>query len=285
MQAEPASRKIMKRRRPWIRGVVQGLFFALVAGAMLRAYLAEQGLAVPWLPSGSLHALCPFGGVVSLYSVLTTGTLVQKIHSSSLILMFGSLGLAVLAGPVVCGWVCPFGTFQEWLAKLGRRLLGKRYGRILPRGVDRWLRLLRYVLLALVIYNTAASARLVFQAVDPYFALFNFWTGEVALAAYAILGLTILLSMVVERPWCRYACPYGAFLGLSNRIRLFRLKRKEATCIHCSACDKACPMGIPVSQRDAVRDLSCISCLKCTSEEACPVPDTVVLEAGRSEGA
>jgi len=144
--------------------------------------------------------------------------------------------------------------------------------------VDRILRYLRFVLLVLVVYDTATTAKLVFQQVDPYYALFNFWTGEVALASYLVLAATLLLSLVVERPWCRYACPYGALLGLANRIRLLKLRRNEATCTHCGACDRACPSRIPVSKRTTVNDLSCIGCMKCTSEEACPIKDTVVVE-------
>jgi polyferredoxin len=256
---------VRKKRkvRPWIRMAVQLLFFGIVAFSLLDI---------------SLHAVCPFGGVVTLYQLFTTGDFIQKIHASSLVLMTAVFLLAFLFGPVFCGWVCPFGTFQQWIAMLGRKLLGRRYNKIMPKLLDRILRYFRFVLLALVVYNTAATAKLMFQEIDPYYALFNFWTGEVAIAAYVILGATVLLSLFVERPWCRYACPYGALLGLTNKIRFLKLRRVEATCTHCGACDRACPVGIPVSKRDTVTDLACNGCMKCTSEEACPVKGTVVVE-------
>ena len=40
------------------------------------------------------------------------------------------------------------------------------------------LRYLRYVVLAWVIYMTAISATLFFDAYDPFSALFHFWTGR-----------------------------------------------------------------------------------------------------------
>ena len=71
---------------------------------------------------------------------------------------------------------------------------------------------MRYVVLAWVIYVTATSGTLIFEAYDPYFALFNFWSTEVAWSAIAILRATLALSVFAERPWCKYACPYGAHL-------------------------------------------------------------------------
>ena len=40
-------------------------------------------------------------------------------------------------------------------------------------------------------------------------------------------------------------------------------------------------MNIEVSTSGTVRDHQCISCLRCTSEDACPVEATVVLAAGK----
>lgn len=127
---------------------------------------------------------------------------------------------------------------------------------------------------------TIVSGKLIFQTYDPYFALFNFWTSEASLAGIIILLVTLILSLFIERPFCKYACPFGAFQGLFNLIRIFPIKRNVRTCINCKACDSACPMNIEVSTKISVRDHQCISCLECTSEVACPVDHTVALAVG-----
>jgi len=124
---------------------------------------------------------------------------------------------------------------------------------------------------------TAVTGTLVFSDIDPYFALFNFWRSEVAIGGVFILAVVLVLSLIVERPFCKYACPYGAVLGVFNLFRIFKIRRRPSTCIDCKACDRSCPMNIPVSTSGAVRDHQCISCLKCTSEQVCPVENTVEL--------
>ena len=188
--------------------------------------------------------------------------------------------LAIAFGPVFCGWICPMGTVQEAISSLGRKLFKRKHNTFVPRSIDKYLRYLRYGVLAWVIYVTARSGKLIFADYDPYFALFNFWSGEVAVSGLIILGAVLLLSLFIERPFCKYACPYGAVLGVFNLFRIFGIRRKAATCINCKACDKVCPVNISVSEAGVVRDHQCISCMKCTSDQACPVVNTVELAAG-----
>lgn len=272
--------KVLKKNRLWARTAVQIFFFGLIALIAVNHTLAESGGGIPFLSSASLHALCPFGGVVTIYQYAQTGTFVQKIHESSFILMIIGFVLAILFGPVFCGWVCPLGSFQEWVAKIGKKIFKRRYNHFIPYKVDRVLRFARYLVLAWVLYMTAVSGKLIFADVDPYFALFNFWTSEVAIGGLIVLGVIILASLFVERPWCKYACPYGAVLGVSNLFRVFSIKRVDSQCKTCKICTRDCPMNIPVHEMDVVRDHQCISCLNCTSEAVCPVSGTVEFMAG-----
>jgi len=269
-----------------IRKWVQIFFFALIALITVNETLTAAGGGVRFLSVASLHALCPFGGVVTLYNLVTAGTFVQKIHMSSVILMGLIFLLTVLVGPVFCGWICPLGSIQEWVGKLGRKIFKVRYNLFIPQKMDRYMRYLRYGVLFWVVFVIARSGQLLFERVDPYNALFTFWTKEVELPALIILATMLGASIFIERPWCKYACPYGALLGLFNKIRIFKIIRNEELCISCGKCDRSCPMNIPVTNRKVVKDSQCISCLKCTSELSCPVKETVLLQskgkAGRS---
>ncbi|MCR3759019.1 4Fe-4S binding protein [Clostridium felsineum] len=274
---EKSKRKTNKQN---IRLLVQIFFFVLIFIVAVNKILSEMNIGISAVASASIHAICPFGGVVSIYEFLTEGRFVQKIHESSFILMIIMIITAIGFGPLFCGWVCPFGSFQEWLGNIGKKLFKRRYNNFIPQSIDKKLRFTRYILLFLVIYNTAVTGKLVFQNVDPYYALFQFWTNEVAITAYVVLIIVILLSLMVERPWCKYACPYGAFLGVFNLVRVFKIRRNSNTCVSCKACDNSCPMNIQVSKSNVVYNHQCISCMKCTSEAACPISDTVNLSTG-----
>lgn len=273
--------RLFRKRSIWPRTLLQIFFFALIALISLNHTLVKNGDGITFLSGATLHAVCPFGGVETLYKFVTEGTFVQKVRESSFVLMIIVFVLAILFGPVFCGWVCPLGSIQEWVGKIGRKIFKtKRYNHFIPVKLDRVLRYARYGMLAWVLYITITSGKLLFQNYDPYYALFSFWTGEVTITAFVILGLTLILSLFVERPWCKYACPYGAVLGLTNLFRIFKIRRVAATCRNDGACDIKCPMNIPVSEKNIIRDHQCITCMECTSEACCPVRETVVLSIG-----
>lgn len=262
-----------------LRFFIQVFFLLFIGLISLNHTLSESGGGVPFLSVASLHAVCPFGGVETLYSFVSKGEYVKKIHSSSLVLMSAVFFMSIFLGPVFCGWVCPLGAIQEWIGKIGKKIFKNKYNNFISENIDSKLRYIRYIFVVLILYNTAKAGILIFLNVDPYYALFNFWTGEVALWAIIVLLVVFAISLLIERPWCKYICPYGAVLGIFNTFRLFKIRRNQDTCINCNSCSNNCPMNIKVSESTAVLNHQCISCLKCTSENYCPVEATVEFKA------
>ena len=264
-----------------IRFIVQLLFFIAVLLISINHTLTEKGIGLSLIPSASLHAICPFGGVESIYKFATEGTFIQKIHQSAFVLMAIGLFTAILFGAVFCGWLCPFGSIQEWTGKMGRKLFAQKYNSYVPYKYDKYLRYLRYIILAWVLYMTAVTGKLVFSDIDPYSALFHLWTSEVALGGLILLVIILVGSLFIERPWCKYLCPYGAILGVTNKFRIFKIKRHNNTCMSCNACNRACPMNIDVANSLVIRNHQCIGCMKCTSEETCPIENTIKFKVNK----
>lgn len=258
-----------------LRAIIQISVLVFVFLGANVTVMAAWGVTLPF-PAFEVHGVCPFGGVETFYSLVTGSGFIHKTHSSSVILLLIVLTSTLLFGAVFCGWFCPFGTFQELIGKLGRRLLPKLYNRI-PRSIDHVLRFIRFGMLVFILVMTARVGKMIFESFDPYAALINILTGEVPILALIVLGIITLLSLFIERPFCRYLCPFGALLGLIGMISLFRPRRNADTCIGCGRCDRSCPMGIDISDKTAVRDQGCISCYRCMSGQACPRPDTIVL--------
>jgi polyferredoxin len=245
----------------WVRHTVQ----ALVALYVLLIVIANT-VDASW--AANLHTICPFGGVANLYTYFTTGGYVAKIHSAVFVMLLALLIGLVFTGKSFCGWICPLGSVQEGVGGIGRRLWPRLYNRV-PRGVERFLRYLKYAVLAWVLVQTGRTASLAFQDWDPYYNLFRIWTDEIAWSGYLVVALTLVLSLFVPRAFSRYACPLGAINGLFNSFSFLGIKRDAASCTSCGRCDKACPVNITVSTTSAVRNIECTRCLKCV--EACPV--------------
>lgn len=115
----------------YLRFGTQLLFVLVIAAFAINNIFAEKGNAV--LPSASTHALCPMGGVETFFTFITTGDFISKIHSSSLILMIIVFVITVLFGALFCGFICPFGTIQEWIGKIGKKLFPKKIQQIYSR--------------------------------------------------------------------------------------------------------------------------------------------------------
>ncbi|MBN4071679.1 4Fe-4S dicluster domain-containing protein, partial [Desulfotalea psychrophila] len=90
-----------------------------------------------------------------------------------------------------------------------------------------------------------------------------------------ILSFFIVWSVFASRPFCRTACPLGAFYALFSKIKLVKLRLNTERCTQCEACHAVCPMGVHFNE--SPDDMECISCLACS--KACNF-NAISLEIG-----
>ena len=203
-------------------------------------------------------------GVQAIAFAVTAATSFAVVRSMGLP-TWAFMGSIILAGLFFCGWICPFGSAQEWLRYFGKRVFG--ISLTIPKRFDRYLLFSRYVLLLL-------GGVLVVAALDSRKTFMVSLAGTVAeVTALSILGVLLVLSIFVDRPYCRYLCKFGAMAGLFSIFRVFGIQRNVNACVNCGKCDEACMMGVEVSRANTVRDPNCINCGKCLS--ACAVPDAL----------
>lgn len=154
---------------------------------------------------------------------------------------------ALLFGQLWCGCLCPFGALQELIARFGRRLGLRRYP---DRRLDARLRRLPLLLLAAMLLAVLLDGHDLWAGFDPMQHLFGARAGGWMLA----LGLLILVaSLRYVRPWCRYLCPLGACLALSNKLALLQRLAPGRRFGHCD-----------LGARGEF-DLGCIRCNRCLS--------------------
>jgi polyferredoxin len=268
-----ASTKAIRKRARRVRWIVLGAVLAFMTVVLtLRQVAPETG---KWV---GVDLLCPFGGLETLYSLLTGEGFIKRTAESSLILLVGMVVMAVIYRRSFCGTICPLGTLQGIFGWLGGKLFRRRLQ--VPRRIDAVARYLKYVVLAVFAIWTWAAAELVLRQYDPWAAYANLTSPEIFttfLVGFIVLVASLLGSLLYERFFCKYLCPAGALLALLSRFSVFTIRRDAKACTSCGACDKACMMGCAVSTTEAVASSECISCNECVN--VCPVPGALQVTA------
>ena len=260
-----APERLARRRARRIRlSILVGVLVVSTALGILHQF------PVGFRPLG-VDALCPFGGLEALYTLISSGSLLAKIASSSFVLLAATILIALGFRRSFCGNVCPLGTLQELAGRVGKRLFRRRFS--LPVVIDRGGRYLKYLVLAVVVSLTAVFGTLVIWPYDPWVAYQHLTSAE--LLTTSLIGLAFLVALLAasffyDRFFCKYLCPMGAFLALVGKLGAWRVRRNPLTCTSCGACDRACPMNIKVSKMEQVRSAECIACNLCVT--SCPVP-------------
>jgi ferredoxin-type protein NapH len=236
-------------------------------------------------------------------SIARLGTVTKEALLPLFSALLAFFALFVLLNKAFCGWVCPLGTAQELLYRLGRRLHLTIHTLAPPR-LHR-VRSIKWLLLFFLIFLLpllAGLGQIPGVAGDPYcqvcparmlttlltasveeVAVEN--TGGLPFAFGAIrnflFGFILIAALTVRQPFCRI-CPMLALHAIFRRFSLLRLvKTTHDNCGHCSLCTRACPMDIPeISGKDPQRAFSedCTLCGRCA--EFCPNDQVIRLRFG-----
>jgi len=233
--------------------------------AVQAAFLALALVSV-FLVGANAEAWCPLGGVEGLSTYLREGNLICSLGVSNFYILAGVLAMALLVRRAFCGYLCPIGTISDWIRAVGRRLGIPAVA--IPAWADRGLSLLKYVVLAVVLYFTWQAGELLFRGYCPAYALVSRHGADILWWAYVVAAAIAIASLVTAMPFCRWFCPLAAVLNPFSRFALTRIKRDPAACTDCRRCGRACPMAIPVDQLPQVTAARCLACLGCV--DACP---------------
>ena len=128
--AKPKKRNIYRLTLQW---TILGLLLYMVVRPFVdKSYVAD------------FEAYCPFGGLQAFSSFLANNSLACSMTTTQIF-----MGLALLVGVFIfsklfCGYICPIGTFTEWLGRQGRRF---KMNFVVKGLADKLLRVFKYALL------------------------------------------------------------------------------------------------------------------------------------------
>ena len=209
----------------------------------------------------------------------------------------------VVLSKVFCGWICPLGTIQELINKLGRRLNLplRRFenGSVSKVRPVKWLMLIVLVLALPLLaglgvtphatgdaYCQVCPSRLATTLLTANTDQMAIRTGsalDFAFGAIAntLFGFILVAAFAVRQPFCRI-CPMLSFNATFQRLSPMRLvKKQHDKCDKCGICAKACPMDIHEIAREhgskAFHE-DCTLCGRCV--EFCPDDGVIQMKWG-----
>ena len=172
-----------------IRIYIQFIFLGLIGYVIIRPIFDKAYLA-------DFEKYCPFGGIASSFSKLNQDTMSCNMSETQLLLGLGLLLGAVFVGKLFCSYVCPIGTFTEWIGRLGDKL---KIRREMPVKLDRYMRVLKYLLLFVTVYLTMTTSELFCKEFDPYFASVNLFKNSDITLYFAITAFVITIAGAIEK--------------------------------------------------------------------------------------
>ncbi len=223
--------------------------------------------------------------------------------------LLGGASIAVISGILVflfwfiflnkawCGYVCPFGTLQDWMTKL-RKSIGIRYSSYSQNQFEK-LSKIKYIFLFIVLvfpllmgvglmgseWSAAFCKICPARIITPMFSGdFSQWVIDFSSKTAILLtslgiffaGLFFVGSFIKKRFFC-FFCPMSALHYIFSKISIVQFRKDGSKCTRCGDCYTVCDMQIKdiadnVTDINILRD-DCILCLKCVA--ACPEDDVL----------
>lgn len=188
------------------------------------------------------------------------------------------LVIGVLANKFICAWGCQFGTLQDLLFRMNRDRDGNAILKQikLPFAVTNSVRAVVFILFLAL----ALGWGLDFIAPVNPFKIYA--PAAVTAVGGSVLGILLLAALVVYRPWCHFACPFG-FLGwLTERFSVFKVQVNYDSCIACEKCSAACPShAMEGILKGKATKPDCFSCGTCI--ETCPTGSVAFRKGARMQ--
>ena len=223
------------------------------------------------------------GGQVTILSILTwvTAPISQPswntLLSDPLLIVLMSYVLVtffVWGRGVFCGWLCPFGALQELIANIGKFLKIKQIK--IPEKYNKTSLNIKYIIL-LTLFITcfiAPNFLNLGSEIEPFKTAISMKFNRAwYYVIYAILLLAV--GLFIERFFCRFICPLGAFMAIGGKLRIFNsfLKRRNECGSPCKLCSNECPIDA-IEKNGKINMNECFYCLDCQSlyhnDHKCP---------------
>jgi len=253
---EPA-KKTNWNRFNWAIGI---LFATFIAGLFVRNNKLRKLRPVFLLAAVVILGFYRGGpGIISSYQNTILYIIGASWKWTAIVLFVGVLILTYLQGKVFCGWICYLGAIQEFL------YIGKIKVMQTERA-QKIMRIIRYVLLAAISLQLIITQTIEWSKIGPFKVIFNLYSPNIL--GYVLLGVLLISSLFIHRPFCKIACPAGLIFGWITKLPGAAVLGITNSCAGCKTCNTSCNINA-ITREDNTSKLDnqeCIMCGECMSD-------------------
>ena len=204
----------------------------------------------------------------------------QTLQGGAINAGFIFFAVAILAtlifGRFVCGWGCHILALQDFCAWMLKKigLTPKPFRSRLLVYVPLGAALYMFVWPTVARFLSSAEPGPLIPKFTNHLVTSNFWqtfpSVPVAIPFLIVCGF-VTVYFLGSKGFCTYACPYGGFFGLADKLAPFRIRVTDA-CNQCGHCTATCTSNVlvhaEVKAYKMVVDPGCMKCMDCVS--VCP---------------
>jgi len=232
------------------------------------SYLSFTLIWIGWYAGAQLSIF----NILSIIRIPITGADINYFLIDPLIfiiLIFTIISALILGRGLFCGWLCPFGALQELIGFISKFIGIKK--KELPEKYYNKLWTIKYFILVSIIGISFISMETAsnIAEIEPFkTSIMRHFNRGIPYVTYAIILLVI--SMFMERGFCRFICPLGGSLAIIGKVRFTdNLKRRQECGNPCNLCSTSCPVKAIPSEginKGKIIMSECFRCLDCQLE-------------------
>ncbi len=246
-----------------IAGMPKGLYYSLIALSMTLIagifvkFKALRKFRYLFLLSslivfGFWNGGCPCS--ISSFQNVFLKIFGATVNWHSLVWFLGLIPITYIFGKVWCGWVCHLGAFQEFLYRITDVKIVK------SKGFQKSLKILQYSVFVILVIQLFVTKTNIFIHYDPFKVAFNMISFHTS--GWVLLGILLVSSLFIYRPFCKGFCPVGLALGWVGKIPGAHKLQIAGSCTSCKSCIRHCDMQA-ISDDYKADSHSCILCGDC----------------------
>ncbi len=197
-------------------------------------------------------------GVISSFQNTVLYAIGAKDVWPAIVLFLGVVVLTYFFGRVFCGWTCYLGAIQEFLYISKIKILQ-------TEKAQKIMRTIRTVLLVVLLAQLLITRTIEWNKIGPFRVLFNLYSPNIT--GYILLGILLISSLFIYRPFCKMVCPVGLILGWVTKLPGASVLGINGSCTGCAVCNNSCQINA-ITREGKVSKLDnqeCIMCGDCMS--------------------